>query len=123
MISPSHVMTNAHVVAGLRQPPEVLAASGRSYRARVVLYDPRTDTAVLDVPGLRASALQFTGSARNGADAVVAGYPRAGHPTLKPASIGRSFLADIAGTAETEGIARQVYPIRAEVQPVTPGAR
>ena len=75
VISPSHVMTNAHVVAGLRQPPEVLGASGRSYRARVELYDPRTDIAVLDVPGLRASALQFTGSARDGADAIVAGYP------------------------------------------------
>jgi hypothetical protein len=117
VISPGHVITNAHVVAGLRQPPEVLAASGRSYRAKVVLYDPRTDIAVLDVPGLRASALHFTGSAPNGADAIVAGYPRAGHLTFIPASIGRSFLADIAGTAGIEGIARQVYQIRAQVQP------
>ena len=35
-------------------------ADGVAYRAAVVFYDPRTDIAVLDVPGLNAAPLRFS---------------------------------------------------------------
>ncbi|MFN2624450.1 MAG: MarP family serine protease, partial [Mycobacteriales bacterium] len=43
-----HVMTNAHVVAGVRSP-SVITESGDRLDARVVLYDPEVDIAVLYV--------------------------------------------------------------------------
>lgn len=49
-----HVMTNAHVVAGVDSPTVQIGGSGRFYSAKVVLFDPKRDVAVLDVPGLSA---------------------------------------------------------------------
>src|SRR3954452_5732829 len=49
-----HVITNAHVVAGV-QDPQVVAPDGHTYDARVVLYDSQRDVAVLLVPGFRTT--------------------------------------------------------------------
>src|SRR5215468_1152908 len=46
------MLTNAHVVAGVRDGPTVMLRHHR-YPAKVVLYDPERDVAVLYVPGLR----------------------------------------------------------------------
>ena len=75
--APEHVLTNAHVVAGT---DEVRVVSGEdSLRARVVLFDPRRDVAVLEVPGLTAAPLPFSAvDAPMGADAIVVGYPEDG---------------------------------------------
>ncbi len=59
VISPGHVLTNAHVVAGVKQGLYVYATNSKSYNARVVLFDPMRDIAVLDVPGLTARPLRF----------------------------------------------------------------
>src|SRR3954467_2876522 len=72
-----HVLTNAHVVAGV-QNPTVATVDGQTFPARIVLYDPNRDVAVLDVPGLTAPALAFAGPASRGDGAVVAGYPQNG---------------------------------------------
>src|SRR5215468_365738 len=50
-----HVLTNAHVVAGVRDGPTVVLRRHR-YPATVVLYDPERDVAVLYVPTLNAPA-------------------------------------------------------------------
>ncbi len=64
VISPDHVLTNAHVVAGRHPGPDGLhRATARRSPPRVVLYDPQRDIAVLDVPGLAAPPLQFAGPA------------------------------------------------------------
>src|SRR3954447_12511465 len=49
LYAPQHVLTNAHVVAGVHGPT-VHALDGRSYSAQVVLYDPKRDVAGLYVP-------------------------------------------------------------------------
>lgn len=54
------VMTNAHVVGGVDEPTVQIGGEGRKYDATVVLYDWQRDIAVLDVPDLKAPALQFT---------------------------------------------------------------
>ena len=63
VFAPDHVMTNAHVVAGVTQGPTVTTPSGRTVQAQVVLYDPQVDIAVLYVPGLNLSPLQFSDQA------------------------------------------------------------
>jgi S1-C subfamily serine protease len=121
VISPGHVLTNAHVVAGVTQGPDVYTADNREYPATVVLYDPQIDIAVLDVPGLQAPALRFAGAAAYGAGAIVAGYP-----LDQPFTAGAARL-DVAESAigpniyQDSQVRRQIYPIRALVRPGNSG--
>lgn len=121
VISPQHVLTNAHVVAGVTDGPEVYATNGAVYASHVVFYDPQRDVAVLDVPGLSARPMHFDQSASYGADAIVAGYPL-NHPlTLSPASVGGSINAYGPNIYQTAVVHRQIYQIRAEVEPGNSG--
>jgi S1-C subfamily serine protease len=121
VISPQHVLTNAHVVAGVTEGPYVYTTGGGSYRARVVLYDPNRDLAVLDVPGLRAPPLRFAGQAAVGTDAIVAGYPLDNPLKVVPARIGASITAYGPNIYQTTVVRRQIYPIRAQIQPGNSG--
>src|SRR5262249_41372820 len=94
VIGNDRVITNAHVVAGVRPGPEVYTRSGSQFPGRVVLFDPDRDIAVLYVPGLHMPALPVASSAPFGAQAVVAGYPLDSSFTAVPARVGRSELAD-----------------------------
>jgi S1-C subfamily serine protease len=119
--APDHVMTNAHVVAGVTQGPVVSTADGTSYRAQVVFYDPQVDIAVLYVPGLNLTPLQFAGQANDGADAVVAGYPL-DHPfTAVAARVGRIQEAEGPDIYQTGQVNRQIYEIKAIVEPGNSG--
>ena len=116
--APDHVLTNAHVVAGVPdRSPGDHPGTGTSYQAQVVLYDPQIDIAVLYVPGLDLPPLSFGDRRSAGASAVVAGYPldhgvhRAGRADRRdPVAVG----ADIYQTGQVD---RQIYEIRANVQP------
>jgi S1-C subfamily serine protease len=119
--APQHVITAARVVAGVTQPQTVTTTGGVTYRARVVFYDPRTDVAVLDVPGLSLSPLRFSTQANPGDNAVVAGYPEDRSFTAVPARIGQVLQTqgtDIYGSGQVD---RQDYQIRAVVRPGTSG--
>jgi S1-C subfamily serine protease len=121
VISPQHVLTNAHVVAGVTNGPVVYATDGNAYHGRVVLYDPQRDLAVIDVPGLTAPPLQFAPPATDGTSAIVAGYPL-DHPlTVSAARIGRSETAYGPNIYQTSVVHRQIYPIRAQVLPGNSG--
>ena len=121
VISPGHVLTNAHVVAGVDQGPNVFTAGGRQYRATVVLFDPKGDIAVLDVPGLPARPLTFAGPAGTGTNAVVAGYPLDHAFTTVAARIGGVTSATAPDIYQTAEVTRQIYAIRALIQPGNSG--
>jgi S1-C subfamily serine protease len=74
--APGRVMTNAHVVAGVSSP--VVEVNGDRLPARVVVYNPNLDVAVLAVRGLERQPLRFDLSGEPGEDAVVLGYPENG---------------------------------------------
>jgi len=67
------VVTNAHVVAGVRQPT-VQTPSGRRLPADVVVFDPNRDLAVLDVSGLGEDSLAV-GTPHVGDTCAVFGHP------------------------------------------------
>jgi len=119
--APHYVLTNAHVVAGVTQGPNVYTAQGHMFVARVVLYDPKTDLAVLYVPFLNAPALKFTGQAKIGANAIVAGYPQDRGFTSVPARIGGIEEATSPDIYQTDTVTRQIYSIRAQVEPGNSG--
>ena len=115
--APQHVITNAHVVAGVTQGQTVTTAGGATYRARVVFYDPRTDIAVLDVPGLNLAPLRFSAQASPGDNAVVAGYTENSHSfTAVAARIGQVLRADGPDIYGSGQVDRQIYQIRGAVQ-------
>jgi S1-C subfamily serine protease len=121
--APDHVMTNAHVVAGVTEGPGggsggpmVSTADGTSFKARVVFYDPQVDIAVLYVPGLNLTPLRFAGRANGGSDAVVAGYPLNQAFTADPARIGQLQEAQGPDIYQTGQVNRQIYEIKALVR-------
>ena len=120
VISPQHVLTNAHVVAGVRGGPAVVSRHG-SLPARVVLYDPERDVAVLYVPGLAAPALPFRGPAVRGDEAIVAGYPLNSDFTAVPARIGAEEQANSPDIYQVHTVSRSIYAVRAVVQPGNSG--
>ena len=119
--APDHIITNAHVVAGVTQGPEVYAEDGSAYQATVVFYDPQVDIAILYVPGLNMTPLDFAGQAQIGADAVVAGYPLDHAFTAVPARVGGIQDATGPDIYQTSQVTRQIYQIKALVQPGNSG--
>jgi S1-C subfamily serine protease len=117
VISPDHVLTNAHVVAGVTERQTVTTSSGRTLAATVVYYDPQVDVAILNVPGLDLAPLSFARPAGPGADAVVAGYPLdARYLHTVAARIGGVQDAVGPNIYQTSTVTRQIYEIRAVVQ-------
>ncbi len=121
VISPQHILTNAHVVAGVTESQTVTTRLGARFNARVVLFDPERDLAVLYVPGLNARTLQFAGPANLGDEAIVAGYPRDHGFTTVPARVGDDQLAQAPDIYQSKEVTRQIYSIRANVEPGNSG--
>jgi S1-C subfamily serine protease len=117
VISPDHILTNAHVVAGVTTGQVVTTGDHRTLSATVVYYDPQVDVAILYVPGLNLTPLHFAGAANPGDDAVVAGYPLdATNLHLAAARIGGVQNAQGPNIYETSTVTRQIYEIRAVVK-------
>jgi S1-C subfamily serine protease len=119
--SRNRVMTNAHVVAGVTQQLRVTDHENNTYAARVVLYNPQRDIAVLYVPGLNLPVLRFDGTAEKNDNAIVAGYPRTQGFTAVPARIRDKQNATGPDIYNRTRVTRQVYAIRGLVQPGNSG--
>ncbi|GAB2772884.1 MarP family serine protease [Streptomyces chlorus] len=116
-----HVMTNAHVVAGIDEPTVRVGGVGRAYEARVVLFDPQKDVAVLYVPELRAPVLRFVDDADRGDSAVVAGYPQDGDLNLQAATVANQVRARGQNIYGDQVVTREIYSIRSTVRPGNSG--
>ncbi|MDT7550500.1 MAG: hypothetical protein QOE84_2894 [Actinomycetota bacterium] len=113
------MMTNAHVVAGVRSPK--VHVGNRLLDARVVLYDPDRDVAILAVPGLDRTPLTFAGRARKGADAIVVGYPQDGPFTAVAARVAAEQKARGPDIYQRRTVVREIYALRATVLPGNSG--
>jgi len=116
---PGLVVTNAHVVAGSQGVR--VSVAGRSLPARVVVFDPRRDLAVLSVDGLAAAPLRLGAPLGHGDSAVIAGYPLAGPLKIEAARVREVLMArgnDIYGA---DRVQREVYSLLATVQPGNSG--
>ena len=117
------VITNAHVVAGMNH---VSVLDGGNHTARVVLFDPDVDLAVLQVSGLRGRPLAFAPAvATPGQSAIVAGYPEDGPFDPEPARVrdlDRAYGKNIYGNDEAgHSVGRDIYALRALVRPGNSG--
>jgi S1-C subfamily serine protease len=116
-----YVVTNAHVVAGVRAP-QVQQQNGGSQNAVTVFFDPKLDIAILRVssdPG-PVLALDAKDEAR-GTGGAVLGYPGGGSLKVNGAAVRRDITAvgkDIYGRSTVE---RDVYELQAVVRPGNSG--
>ena len=112
--APGLVVTNAHVVAGIRTP-HVDRSDGDLLDARVVSFDRVNDIAVLRVAGLKARPLPLADAAE-GTPGGLLGYPGNGPYTETAVRVGRVVRIvgrDAYGTFPTS---RQVTTIRGEIR-------
>ena len=119
--APERIMTNAHVVAGVRNPEVLLGGTGRAYPATVVYFDPNVDVAVLDVPGLPAHPLQFSLDAKPGESVAVIGYPEDGPLAKTPGRVRDEQTAPGSDIYKNGHVVRQVLSLRADVRPGNSG--
>jgi S1-C subfamily serine protease len=121
VVANGYVVTNAHVVAGVRSP-QVQSQNGASSPATVVLFDPKLDVAVLRVGGGTPPALPVENVevARDARGAVV-GYPGGGDLAGVKAANRRVLHAvgrDIYGNGT---VLRDIYELQADVRPGNSG--
>ena len=111
----NQVMTNAHVVAGMTNPT-VGVPGGRTFNGTVVSIDPKTDVAILYVPGLEEPPIPFGTALRTGDDAVALGYAGGGPLVAIPARVRETIDllgSDIYGNGNID---RSVIVLRAEIE-------
>jgi S1-C subfamily serine protease len=121
VVAPERVVTNAHVVAGTSTEHVRIKGAGRSYDARVVVFDPKRDLAVLSVPGLPAPASAQGSSLRRSGGAVVAGFPLNGPYRLDAARVRDVLTATGSDIYGSPGAVREVYSLYARIQPGNSG--
>ena len=118
--APDLIVTNAHVVAGESATRVQPGGVGRSYRAEVVLFDPKNDVAVLHVGGLGLPTLPIAEPASGEAVAVL-GFPENGPLDTRPARTGETRRV-ISTDAYARGpVERTVTSFRVYVRPGNSG--
>ena len=116
-LAAGYFVTNAHVVAG-SSSVEIDTPSGIRHAARVVLFDPNTDLAVLYSPGLSLRPLVILDRTPvRGNGGAVIGYPGGGAEQVVPAAVsstesatGYNIYGDTLVTRELEVLAARVIP-------------
>ncbi|MEV0197074.1 MarP family serine protease [Nonomuraea sp. NPDC050691] len=121
VFAPDHVMTNAHVVAGVDTALQIIDHTGQPRPATVVRFNPRRDVAVLYVPNAGLPLLPFHGEAAKDDDAIVAGYPQGQGYKPSPARIAARQEATSPDIYHEDNVTRDVYLIRGSVQPGNSG--
>jgi S1-C subfamily serine protease len=115
IVSDVEVVTNAHVVAGVGQV--YVADQAGPHRAKVILFDPDLDLAVLRVSGLSGKPLSLnTQTAANGAAAAVLGYPGGRGFAATPAAILESFTATGRNIYNQGQTKRDIYSVKGAVE-------
>jgi S1-C subfamily serine protease len=112
-------MTNAHRAAGVDDPEAEI--NGGTELARVVLYDPELDIAVLRVDTGDAPVLQFDDSLQADDPVAIVGYPQDGPFDIEPGRIRsnpRLRSPDIYGSGT---VLRDVFSLRGLVRPGNSG--
>lgn len=109
------VVTNAHVVSGMSTP--VVFDSRGQHSARVVVFDPNLDVAVLRTSGLAGPPLPLVAqTSGRGASGAVMGYPLNGPLKAVPGAVLRQMDAEGRDIYGERLITRSIYELQADVE-------
>jgi S1-C subfamily serine protease len=117
VVSDGVVVTNAHVVAGVDRP----AVEDRrgTHAARIVLFDPETDLAVLRATRLAGKPLPLVRTTlERGQRGAVVGFPAGGPFHTEPGAVLAAFDNLVGRTiyGGPERVSRQVYQLKARIR-------
>ena len=119
-ISPTHVVTNAHVVAG--GTATTVTIGGGVHAAAVVAFDPDADLALLHVPTGRSPALQLSSEPpQRGVRGAAIGYPGGGDLSIAPVAVTASYHIGGPNIYGDGVVERSVVEMRTQVQPGNSG--
>ena len=107
-------MTNAHVVAGMKDA-RVDRGDGEFRDAAVVAFDSRDDVAVLRVEGLSAPPLRLVDPVEGQAVAIL-GYPENGPFTATPGRIGQTGVVLTDDAYGRGPVRRRVTTLRGTIR-------
>ena len=114
VVTPSLVVTAAHVVAG-QEDTVVTSSRLRRTPVTVVAFDPKNDLALLRVPGLRLRPLPLRKPTPGQAVAIL-GYPENGPLTVVPGRLGATSVV-LSEDAYGHGpVARTITAVRGDVR-------
>ena len=116
VLSPRHVVTNAHVVAGSQSVRVSVRGTGPEREARVVAFDPDRDVAVLEVPGLEARRLTQGQPLDTGDATVLAGFPGDDGLWVGSARVRGTLTAQGADIYGDTRVVREIYSLRSQVR-------
>ncbi len=119
VFAPDRVMTNAHVVSGVDDPE--VEIDGGTELARVVLYDPELDIAVLSVETGDAPTLQFDEGAESEDPVAIVGYPQDGPFDVQPGRIRANPTLRSPDIYGSGAVLRDVFSLRGLVRPGNSG--
>ncbi|MCW2962070.1 MAG: Colicin production protein [Thermoleophilia bacterium] len=115
--APGLLLTNAHVVAGMRQ---VFLASGPTYTGRaatVTWFDAHNDVAVLALDGAQLPpAIPISTRVLHGEPAAAIGFPRGGEQQTTPARIDRAASWETVPVGGGPERMTRVLAFRADLQ-------
>lgn len=122
-ISPTRILTNAHVVESAAKYPDnvalgVVPSEGqKSYAAKLIAIDTNRDLALIEITGTRLpAAAVYTGPLDSGADVVALGYP--GNVDLATARSASDYITprtptrsegNLSNTQSVDGVAMLVH--------------
>ena len=118
-VAPNIVLTNAHVVAGT-VTTRVLTPDGRQLNGTVVMFDPESDLAAVQVQGLNATPFVLK-AAERGTQGIVIGYPEGGPETTVPAVVNGEIIANGRDIFGDNNVSRHILVITADVKPGNSG--
>jgi S1-C subfamily serine protease len=118
-VGPGLVLTNAHVVAGT-QGTTVVNSAGRGLPARVVLFDPERDVAILYVPRLALAPINEA-AAQPGTQGAAIGYPGGNGENVTPAVVNGEVQAEGRDIYGQNIVVRHIWIVQADVVPGNSG--
>ena len=119
-VGPGMVLTNAHVVAGTQGTTVRGPADRSGLPARVVLFDPQRDVAILYVPRLALAPLPEAGAGQ-GTQGAAIGYPGGGTELGVAAAVDREVRAEGRDIYGQSLVVRNIWIIEARVVPGNSG--
>lgn len=115
VVAPGYVATNAHVVAGADESRVLLGE--RTFVARVVLFDPELDVALLRVPKLKAPPLELAPIVPpRGTAAAALGHPGGAPLTVIPAAVSDAYDAEGRDIYGERTVTRRILELRAAIE-------
>lgn len=114
-VSPTRVLTNAHVIAGVAEPA-VEMPDGQVLTGRAVHFDPASDLALIAVDGLDVAPLDVSDGVDVGDSGYVMGYPAGGPFSAGSAVVQARDVSQVNNIYGSSPSSLEIFQLSADVR-------